>query len=315
MFRKMINPSALLFLIFFWGCSSAPLLLQEPEITDITVSMTDISFEQVSLTVSVVIYNPNPVSLDLSRYSYAFSLEGNPLISGENAEGLNLSAGGASVVEIPITMVYKDLYETFEQLQGADEAAYRMDAEFSFSLPVLGDVVLETFKEGSVPLVKIPRFRFVSLHVKDLGMMGADIEVLMETENPNPFVLKQNHFEGDLIVNGERWATLSLPESLEIAPGEKGSFRFRIRLEFLSMGRTVRDLLSGEKRLFYSFPGMVVLDGDLELLDRELLDLSLEGEILLDKPDNTTEGQHSSEKIEDSIEDNLLHLFGRYSGP
>ena len=294
------------------GCSSMDLVLQEPQITDTTVTITDISFKTISLKADVSLYNPNKVSLDLQRYSYGVLLEGNPLLSGDSPEGISIGAEQTSVVEVPFTMAYEDLFKAYENLEGKDQAAYAFDGDFTFTLPLIGEINLSSHKEGTVPLVRLPRFRFVSLRVVDLGIMGADIDVFMETENPNCFTLNQKGFEGELIVNNERWAVLSLPDEQSIEPGETGRTRFRIRLEFLSMGRTVRDLLSGEKTLYYTFPGLVGMAGDLDLLDPEQLDLNLNGEIELNKPDTTTEGQHSSEKIEGSIEDNLIHLFGNY---
>ena len=305
------------FLLFaaLLSCSSVELILQEPLVVDTSVTVTDISFRTITLNADITLYNPNNVSLDLQRFSYNLDMEGVSLLTGENAEGLSLDAGKTFHVEIPLTLKFQDIYELPGALEGKEQAEYSFNADFFFSLPVEGEVALSARKDGAVPLVRLPSFRFVSLRVVDLGMMGADIDILMETENPNSFALNQKGFQGELIVNNEKWAALTLPEEEIIEPGERRSSMFRIRLEFLSMGKTVRDLLSGEKALYYSFPGFVGMGGELDMLDRESLNLDLAGEIELNKPDSTTEGRHSSEKIEGSIEENLLHLFGNYHAP
>ncbi len=316
MFQNLLK-SVILILLFsaLFGCTSLDLILQEPRVVDTSVTVTDLSFTTITLMADITLYNPNKVSLDLKSFAYSLDLEGVSLFSGENAEGLSLGAEAASHIKIPLTLAYRDIFALPGALEGKNQAEYAFNGDFSFTLPVAGDITLPARKEGTFPLVRLPRFRFVSLKVVDLGMMGADIDILMETENPNSFALNQKGFEGELIVNNERWASLSLPEEQTIEAGEKGQTMFRIRLEFLSMGKTVRDLLSGEKTLYYSFPGFVGLGGDLEMLDLESLDLDLSGEIELNKPDTTTEGRHSSEKIEGSIEDNLIHLFGNYQAP
>ena len=61
------------------------------------------------------------------------------------------------------------------------------------------------------------------------------------------------------------------------------------------------------------FAGESLLETEVEFLEEEKLGLALNGEIELEKPDTTTKGAHSSVKIENSIEENLLHIFGHYS--
>ncbi len=100
-------------------------------------------------------------------------------------------------------------------------------------------------------------------------------------------------------------------KALTLAPGENLERGVGFRLEFLSMGRTVRDLLSREGALPYTFRGKMVLEAPEVPLAEETLPLQFSEKVKLIHPD-TTGGAHSSVKIEDSIEKNLIHLFGRY---
>ena len=309
---KCIILPVVLFLLLA-GCASVKELIEEPEILDTSVTLTGLSFQDVQLELNLQVLNPNKISITLGGYGYNFSLAGSPLFSGHSDEGITLGAESVSSLKIPLTIRFRDLYDTYENLEGADEADYRIESQVLFTLPVLGEVTVEADKEGTIPLVKPPIFHFESLYVTDLGIMGADILVRMTVENPNVFEISQKDFRGALFVNDRKWADLSLVEPLELAAGGKSDCNFKIRLEFLSMGRTVRDLLSGEKALYYRFPGEVVLEPIRELMGIETLTLDLNGEIQLCKPDTTAEGEHSSVKIENSIEDNLLNLFGAYS--
>ncbi|WP_168203463.1 LEA type 2 family protein [Oceanispirochaeta crateris] len=295
------------------SCVSIKEIIQEPEVSIIDVSISELSYFDITLEMELLVSNPNPVGIQLAGLDYDLLLDEVSFIKGDQDDEITVAAGGTSTVVIPITMNYQNLYQTVSSLADSRDADYQIVTGLSFMLPVLGKQRLELSHQGQFPLVRIPRFEFESLYVSSLGLLGADIIILLKAQNPNSFELYLNDFEGTLNINKQKWAELKIPETLAFASDEWTDMGFQIRLEFLSMGRTVRDLLSGEDALFYDYQGDILLGSSLELLKEATLPMNLSGEIGLTKPSSTTEGQHSSEKIEETIADNLLNLFGAYS--
>jgi len=300
--------SALILGIF--SCATLEQVIEEPKVTVQDVRTTSLSFSDISLELDLLIENPNPIGIELAGYDYNLLIDESSLVSGTLDRDVSLPGRGSAVLTVPVTLNYRELYSALTTLADDTESGYKIVTGLHFDLPVLGERRLELSHEGTIPLVRLPRFAFTSLYVEDLGMMGADIIVLLSLENPNGFTLSLNDFQGTFSINKLKWAELKSLGTVDLTPGEKGELGFRFRLDFLSMGRTVRDLLSGKDTLNYLFEGGVAADTSLELLKKIELPLSLSGTVDLLKPDDTTQGKHSSRKIEQSIEDNLISIFG-----
>lgn len=310
--KKLYRAAAVLFVILgLSGCKTVEMLVQKPEVSVNSVEIRSISFQDITLDMEVLVYNPNPIGIDLESFDYDLLIEDSSLLKGSAAEGLSLEANGSSIITIPLTVNYKDLYQSVSSMREQDESAYRVDTGFSFQLPILGEQRIELSHEGKIPNVRMPRFSFESLYVKSLGLMGADLVILMNVDNPNAFGIGLNEFRGVLDINKQKWAELSAGEAVYFPAGGSGELGFQFRLEFLSMGRTVRDLLSKNESLNYEFVGNILLDSSLDMMKEVSLPLNISGGVDLLHPD-TTGGVHSSRKIEDSIEENLLNIFGMF---
>ncbi|MDC7232080.1 MAG: LEA type 2 family protein [Spirochaetales bacterium] len=310
--KKLLRKAVILLVVLgCTACETVEMLIQKPEVSVNSVQIQDISFNDITLNMELQVYNPNPVGIDLESFDYNLLIEENSLVKGLAGEGLALSAGGSSLINLPLTLSYEELYRSVSSLLDSDESEYRVDTGFNFLLPVLGEQRIELSHEGKIPNVRMPRFEFVNLYVKSLGLMGADLVILMNVENPNAFDVGLNKFTGALEVNNQNWAELSTLKAVDFPSKEQGEIGFQFRLEFLSMGRTVRDLLADQKALNYDFSGNISLDSSLDLMQEATLPLNISGSVDLVHPD-TTGGEHSSLKIERSIEDNLINIFGLY---
>ncbi len=298
------------------ACASVEEPVYPPEVISAETGVTDLSFSEVTLEKRLVLFNPNAVPVELTSCDSSLIIGGSSFLREEYRPPVQLAPKETLELTIPFILSYKDLYKISDSLKEKHASGYSIDTRFRYIQPAGEDGIEETFSaaaEGVVPLIKKPLYHFQRLYVNSLGMMGADITVWMYALNNNDFDITLKDFQGWLIVNNENWSGLALKKPVVLKPGEISESIFRFRLEFLSMGKTVRDLLSGEPELFYDFAGESLLETSVEFLEEETLGLALKGEIELDKPDTTTKGAHSSVKIENSIEENLLHIFGRYS--
>lgn len=311
--RKVSRAAALISLIIvilgLSGCETVEMFIQKPEVSVNSVEISAISFQDITLDMELLVSNPNPIGIDLESFDYDLQIEEASLVKGDAKDGLYLAANDSSVITIPLTVDYKDLYQLVSSMQEQNESAYRVDTGFNFMLPILGEQRIELSHEGKFPNVRFPRFSFENLYVKSLGLMGADLVILMNVENPNAFDVGLNEFMGVLEINNEKWAELTTTKAVDFPAGEKGELGFQFRLEFLSMGRTVRDLLSKNQSLNYEFGGNILLNSSLDMMKEASLPLNINGGVDLLHPD-TTGGTHSSQKIEDTIEHNLINIFG-----
>ena len=313
--RKSMVSGVLLcaILLLLAACASAPVPqaeTAEPELTFMPGGAVETGFTGAVLMNSIEIRNPNSEPLRLEGMESVLTLGGES-VHTRTEEGFILEGGERRVLPLVIDLNFDDLYRDFPVLGDAETAAWQIRTDCRWN-PADGESrSVSAAEEGEISLVRKPRFDFESLYVKSLGLMGADIIILMKTENPNAFAVNMDTLKGTLRVNDLRWTVLESGKSVELPAASMSDFGFQFRLEFLSMGRTVRDLLSRQEALDYLFGGDMTLSSARVSPGGEDLPLQFSGDVEIIHPD-TTGGAHSSLKIENSIESNLINIFGRY---
>ena len=124
------------------------------------VDVTDVKVLGTTLTGADLLFqfrvdNPNAVSLVLDEIGYRLRLNGEPLLNGRSAQQTRIAASGRSVVELPMTIKYEDVYRVIRSLSGRQRPDYNLDADFQFNVPVLGAVTVPVSKRGEIPLERL----------------------------------------------------------------------------------------------------------------------------------------------------------------
>ncbi|HEX9942170.1 MAG TPA: LEA type 2 family protein [Thermoanaerobaculia bacterium] len=124
------------------------------------VDVTDVKLLGTTLTGADLLFqfrvdNPNAVSLVLDEIGYRLRLNGEPLLSGRRNERTRVAANGQSVVELPVTIKYEDVYRVIRSFSGRERPDYNLDADFQFDVPVLGAVTVPVSKRGEIPLERL----------------------------------------------------------------------------------------------------------------------------------------------------------------
>ena len=125
-----------------------------------SVDVTDVKVLGTTLTGADLLFqfrvdNPNAVSLVLDEIGYRLRLNGEPLLNGRSAQQTRIAASGRSVVELPMTIKYEDVYRVIRSLSGRQRPDYNLDADFQFNVPVLGAVTVPVSKRGEIPLERL----------------------------------------------------------------------------------------------------------------------------------------------------------------
>lgn len=263
------------------GCSTLSQLsnIQKPTLSVAEVRFTGISFDAVDLAFEVKIHNPNQLSATLAGFDYDFKINDNSFLKGQQDRKLVIEALGESTVEVPLTLNFKDMYQTFATLKEQDSAAYRMDFGLDFDLPVVGKTHIPVSKTGFLPMIKLPALKIASVKVNQIGLGGADLELNLEIDNPNAFGVLAKNLNYDFSVNGQSWVKGIALEQVRIAQKGQSLIRIPISLDLLSMGQTALQLLSGNQTVEYAFQGKMDLDTSLPALQHVNLPISKSGQL------------------------------------
>jgi len=267
--------------VFILSCATLQQIakVQEPKVDVQNVRFTGMSFEAIDLVFDLNIENPNPIGAKLAGFDYDFFLNENSFLKGQQNTQIDIEALGQSSVEIPLTLNFKDIYNTYQSLKNQDSTVYKIACGLSFDLPILGPTRIPVSKTGKLPMLKLPDVKMGSLKLNKVTFSSADLELKLKVDNPNTFNFLLNSLNYDFAVNGKTWAKGITQNQMQIQEKGESTISIPISLNFMQMGRTIYEIVTGNQTLNYQLKGDLDLNSSLPLLGQVSLPLDRVGEI------------------------------------
>lgn len=255
--------------------------IRRPQVDFAGAKITGLSFDTAELLFDLKIRNPNSVGLTMAGFDYDFLINNGSFLKGKQDKGLEIAAAGESAVQLPLSLRYVDLYQTYQSLKDQDLSNYQINFGFVFDVPVLGRVNIPVSKSGDFPLLKLPKISVDSLKLKGLALTGADLILRVQLDNPNAFSMLLEKLQYRFAVDGRNWISGYAEEPTQVAEKGRGFVDIPISLDLLQMGRSVYQLLSGDKDLNYKLGGNLDLVTSLPLLGKVNLPFDCAGNVKL----------------------------------
>ncbi len=199
-YSSVILAAAVLF-----SCTTLSNIFKEPKVTFGDVRVNKLDFSEITLDFSFFVDNPNSVSLEMEGFEYDLEIEGGSFIKGKNEKPLKIEARDKSIVTLPLTVNYKDMYEVYTNTKGKDQIGYKIKTVFTFDLPVFGKSSYPVEFEGSFPAVKAPEIAIESLKLKSLNPFNSELELILLVKNRNTFSVSIDSLDYDFMVNNVSW--------------------------------------------------------------------------------------------------------------
>jgi LEA14-like dessication related protein len=268
---KRLNWLLVLSVLLFIRCESLKKLqnmadVKTPEASFEKVKVSGLSFEKADLLFDIKIVNPNDFNITLNGFDYDLLINKNSFLSGKQNEAVAVNAGDSSVVQIPLSINYKELYRTYKSLRDRDTLEYTLKTGLLFAVPVLGNVRIPVSKSGRVPSLKIPSISIKSLKLNRIGFSGADLTLEVAVDNPNTVKLLLDKMNFNLNINNQSWASGTAAPKSEIKEKSETALDIAVHLDLMQMGRSVYRLLQGNSELKVEFKGDAAMSSTLELL-------------------------------------------------
>jgi LEA14-like dessication related protein len=147
-------PAVLFVLLTLTSCSAIENLVRQPDVSLTDVRLTSASLSGADLLFKFRVDNPNSRGMVLDGIGYKLRLNDEPMLEGRRDERIEIAAG-QSTVELPMSVGYADLYKVIRSLAASDKPTYALDAEFSFTVPILGTITVPVSRRGKVPIDKV----------------------------------------------------------------------------------------------------------------------------------------------------------------
>ncbi|MBN2366483.1 MAG: LEA type 2 family protein [Calditrichaeota bacterium] len=276
--------SVLLFSLFT-GCSILQDIaqIQKPDVAVQNVRFTGLDFEKLSMVFDIGIQNPNKMAVNLAGLNYELFLNDNSFLKGEQSNELTIASEANNVIEIPLDLSFSNIYSTIQSLKDRDSTSYRMNVGLLFNLPVLGPTNIPISKEGGLPLLKWPSIQVASLDVQRFNLTGAALNLKLQLENPNSLNLLLNKLNYNFKVNGNSWISGETSETKTVSSNNETSIDIPFQLDFLKMGQTVYQMISGGKEIQYDLTGNMNLGSTYKLLEGSSMPFNKQGTIKIQK--------------------------------
>jgi LEA14-like dessication related protein len=117
-----------LMFLFLGACETIQQLkdMKEPKVELENVDIKDAGIASATLVFALKVDNPNPFELKVDGLDYQVDVSGSPLTSGVVNNPLAVGAKTASVIALPITVKYSDLFDSVTALLTNKQAPYRI---------------------------------------------------------------------------------------------------------------------------------------------------------------------------------------------
>lgn len=281
--KKYLFISALI--LFASGCATLrdAADIREPQVEFSDVSIQSITFDGVTLLFDFDVTNPNRFNVSAENYNYEFFINGESFITGMQEEPLRIDSESTNRIEVPVTLNFSEVFQSFRSVLQQDSMAYRLATEVEFDLPVAGTRKVPVSTEGEFPIPKMPRVAFGDFNVKQISLSGADVEVSFRVSNPNPFGISVSDVEYLLNVNGREWLDTALDQTIRVDGNENREVIIPIRLNASQLGSALMDLMGGNTTFNYDLSGSAMISAEVGGFDlSEVLPFDLTGQYQMD---------------------------------
>lgn len=244
MIRKIIF--VILPVLIVLSCATLSQLFQQPTVKLNKFSISDFSFNDITLNFDLAITNPNPIGVGLAGYDFDFSIEGQNFLSGDQKKDMQVLANQTSIVGIPLTVKFNQLYEMFKALKDKDEANYGLKGHMHVNGP-LGLLQIPFSTSGKMPAVKLPKISLAGVKVNTLSLSGVKLNLDVEVDNPNIFGFNLNNFNYNIALAGKNVLSGTKTDATVVNKKGKSTLSFPVDLNFLAMGSMLKSALETGK--------------------------------------------------------------------
>ena len=249
-----------------------------PTVAFDTMELNDIDFEKAEVDFIFAVDNPNPVSIQLSSFSYGFGFQGIPLLDGTDDDGFAIEEVGSSELRLPVSLAWTDAWDTVQATRGNDDIIFGLDGHMGFDTQTeLGEVRLPYETGGDFPAVRRPKFQFKKLRVTELKLLQnkASLALDLDVDNDHGSTLLFENFDYELSLGGKKVGTGLVNRLGEVEGAESRTLTVPFDIDLLSAGQgVVKAITDRNQKLDIGLDAIV--DVNLPFLDNAVVPLKLD---------------------------------------
>jgi LEA14-like dessication related protein len=246
------------FLVFGVGCDELAEYL--PKVRFDSFEVNHIDFDRIDTDFVFAVDNPNPVTIDVSSFSYDLAFEEISILAGDNDDGIALEAVGASEFALPVSMRWEDAWKLIQATRGKDDIGFGVAGDFGFDTSE-GEILIPYSAGGDFPAVRAPKFSLAQVRVQSLDLLAdsASLAIDLDIDNAHESTLFFQDVDYRIGLGGTRVATGLIPDLGGVDGATTQRVSIPIDISLLNSSAAVIDALTGGGSL------NVTVDADMDV--------------------------------------------------
>lgn len=227
---------------------------------DVTgIHIPSINLKKVEIVVDVLISNPNPVPIPLVDIDYLVESDGRKLVSGLIPDAGTIHAHGSETVKIPITIIYDDIKDTYDDIKPGSIIPYLIKVGLIADVPVFGKITLPLEKAGEIPVPYKPDVDLDKVEFDSFSFEETSATLHLKLENKNDFDLGLNALEYEVWLAEVSIVNAKLSKSAKVAKNGISYIQLPVSFKPKDFGSALWDMIRG-KGAGYAMKGNLDLD-------------------------------------------------------
>lgn len=223
------------------------------------IHIPSINLKKLEIVVDVLITNPNPVPIPLVDIDYLVESNGRKLVSGLIPDAGTIHAHGSETIKIPITIIYDDIKDTYDDIKPGSIIPYRIKVGLIADVPVFGKITLPLEKEGEIPVPYKPDVDLDKVEFDSFSFEETSATLHMKLENKNDFDLGLNALEYEVWLAGVSIVNAKLSKSAKVEKNGISYIQLPVSFRPKDFGSALWDMIRG-KGAGYAMKGNLDMD-------------------------------------------------------
>ena len=224
------------------SCQTISSIIQEPKVSVRSVDLDKISFNGIDMICRLNVENPNAFDIPFPEIDWQLFINTNSFISGTLKNDTRLGRNRTVTVDVPFSVTYSGLYNTFTSLWDSKEAAYKIALGVRFPIALLESKTFNLDYSGSIPMLQIPKIEGFSFKTGKINLTGIEQDWTVMIDNPNIFPIPFPQFNWDYGVNNVPVLKGSLDAKGEIAALSKSPVTLKAAIQYVDLIRALGTL-------------------------------------------------------------------------
>ena len=255
MYHKTIPYLIIGAVLTLWACATAhQQLLDKPVIEFREVVFKDVSLFKATPVFIFDLKNTNPKGLSANKVSYDLKILDQKFVRGVSDQCVRIRPAGESVLELPISFNYLDLFDMMSELKTTKQIHYNLTGFID-----IGPFSIPYQNEGFFNIPGLPDIRLKSVHISAMSQTNAHVTFNLEIINPHEFIIVPAAIGYTVSLSGTDMVSGTALDIPSVPAGGRADLTVSAKVNFAEGGESVRDIL-GRHDVTYGVAGYIGFD-------------------------------------------------------